>query len=188
MTSATSRGRCWKGVAFGLRDGLDLMVGAGLPAPTQIRASGGGVRSALWRQILADVLEAEIATVPTEEGAAYGAALLAAVGAEWFDTVEARLRSRGKVMPADRPRRIGPALSECPHPLPRFVSGAGTYFPCHSLNRPHPSNQDESPGGIWASATILSMTTRLEMASWGSVGTAVPSRIARENASAWMPY
>ena len=77
-----------EGVAFGLRDGLDLMVGAGLPAPTQIRASGGGVRSSLWRQILADVLEAEIATVPTAEGAAFGAALLAAVGAEWFATVE----------------------------------------------------------------------------------------------------
>lgn len=77
-----------EGVSFGLRDGLDLMIGAGLPAPTQIRASGGGIRSALWRQILADVLEAEIATVNTEEGAAFGAALLATVGAGWFDTVE----------------------------------------------------------------------------------------------------
>ena len=47
-----------EGVAFGLRDGLDLMIGAGVPSPTEIRASGGGIRSALWRQILADVLEA----------------------------------------------------------------------------------------------------------------------------------
>ena len=77
-----------EGVAFGLRDGLDLMIGAGLEPAAQVRASGGGVRSALWRQILADVLEADIVTVQTEEGAAYGAALLAAVGAEWFDTVE----------------------------------------------------------------------------------------------------
>ena len=45
-----------EGVAFGLRDGLDLMIAAGMPAPTQIRASGGGIASALWRQILADVL------------------------------------------------------------------------------------------------------------------------------------
>jgi xylulokinase len=45
--------------------------------------------SPLWRQILADVLEAEIATVNTAEGAAYGAALLAMVGAGWFATVEA---------------------------------------------------------------------------------------------------
>ena len=76
-----------EGVAFGLRDGLDLMVAAGMPAPAQIRASGGGTVSPLWRQILADVLDAEIAIVNTSEGAAYGAGLLAAVGAGWFPTV-----------------------------------------------------------------------------------------------------
>jgi xylulokinase len=77
-----------EGVAFGLRDGLDLMVAAGMPAPTTIRASGGGTASPVWRQILADVLEAEIATVATTEGAAYGAGVLAAVGgAGWFTTV-----------------------------------------------------------------------------------------------------
>jgi xylulokinase len=77
-----------EGVAFGLRDGLDLMVVAGLPAPAQIRASGGGTASPLWRQILADVLDAQIATVRTTEGAAYGAGLLAAVGAGWYPDVE----------------------------------------------------------------------------------------------------
>ena len=76
-----------EGVAFGLRDGLDLMVAAGMPAPAQIRASGGGTVSPLWRQILADVLDAEIAVVNTSEGAAYGAGLLAAVGAGWFPSV-----------------------------------------------------------------------------------------------------
>jgi len=63
------------------------MLAAGMPAPAQIRASGGGTASGLWRQILADVLDAEIATVTTTEGAAYGAGLLAAVGAGWFDQV-----------------------------------------------------------------------------------------------------
>jgi xylulokinase len=77
-----------EGVAFGLRDGLDLMIAAGLPAPAQIRASGGGTASAVWCHVLADVLDAEIATVNTTEGAAYGAALLAAVGAGWFASVE----------------------------------------------------------------------------------------------------
>jgi xylulokinase len=77
-----------EGVAFGLRDGLDLMIEAGTPAPRQVRASGGGVRSALWRQILADVLDAEIVTLGTEEGAAFGAALLGGVGAGWFPSVE----------------------------------------------------------------------------------------------------
>ena len=70
-----------EGVAFGLRDGLDLMIEAGVPKPDSVRASGGGVRSELWRQILADVLDTRVDTVVTEEGAAYGAALLAAVGA-----------------------------------------------------------------------------------------------------------
>ena len=78
-----------EGVAFGLRDGLDLMTAAGMPAPAQIRASGGGTASGLWRQVLADVLHAEIATVSTTEGAAFGAGLLAAVGAGWFPSVEA---------------------------------------------------------------------------------------------------
>jgi xylulokinase len=77
-----------EGVAFGLRDGLDLMVGAGMPVPAQVRASGGGTASALWCQILADVLEADIVLPATTEGAAYGAALLAAVGSGWFASVE----------------------------------------------------------------------------------------------------
>jgi xylulokinase len=77
-----------EGVAYGLRDGLDLMVAAGMPRPRQIRASGGGIASPLWRQILADVLGTEIATVSTVEGAAYGAGLLAAVGAGWHPDVQ----------------------------------------------------------------------------------------------------
>ncbi len=78
-----------EGVAFGLRDSLELMRGAGLANITQVRASGGGLRSPLWRQILADVLQAEIVTVNTTEGAAYGAAVLALVGAGVFGSVEA---------------------------------------------------------------------------------------------------
>jgi xylulokinase len=77
-----------EGVAFGLRDGLDQMLSAGVPPPDQIRASGGGMNSPVWRQILADVLGVELATVSTTEGAAYGAGLLGAVGAGWFPTVE----------------------------------------------------------------------------------------------------
>lgn len=78
-----------EGVAFGLKDGLDLMTDSGAGHPHQIRASGGGIRSPLWRQILADVMNTEIATVTTTEGAAYGAAVLAAVGAGWHDDVDA---------------------------------------------------------------------------------------------------
>jgi xylulokinase len=92
-----------EGVAFGLRDGLDLMVGAGVTQPTQIRASGGGTRSPLWRQILADVLAAEIAVVGTEEGAAYGAALLAGVGAGWYASVDDAVGSIIEVNPVAGP-------------------------------------------------------------------------------------
>jgi xylulokinase len=92
-----------EGVAFGLRDGLDLMVEAGMPAPAQIRASGGGTVSPLWRQILADVLGAEIASVNTSEGAAYGAGLLAAVGAGWFATVEEAAAACVTATPAASP-------------------------------------------------------------------------------------
>jgi xylulokinase len=82
-----------EGVAFGLRDGLDLMTAAGMARPAQIRASGGGIASPLWRQILADVLDAEIATVTTTEGAAFGAALLASVGAGHHPSVGAAARA-----------------------------------------------------------------------------------------------
>jgi xylulokinase len=76
-----------EGVAFGLRDSLDLIRGTGV-AVDQVRASGGGTRSTLWRQILADILETEVVTLGTAEGAAYGAAVLAAVGAGWHGSVE----------------------------------------------------------------------------------------------------
>jgi xylulokinase len=75
-----------EGVAFGLKDSFTLIQKAGLGEIRQVRASGGGTKGALWRQILASVLEAELVTVNTTEGAAFGAALLAGVGAgNWAD-------------------------------------------------------------------------------------------------------
>jgi xylulokinase len=92
-----------EGVAFGLKDGLDLMVAAGVPSPKQIRASGGGTASPVWRQILADVLDAEIATVGTTEGAAYGAGLLAAVGSGWYGGVDAAAEAWVTATPVNAP-------------------------------------------------------------------------------------
>ena len=77
-----------EGVSFGLRDSFELMKSAGLENISQVRVTGGGARSPLWRQILADVFGAEIVTVNAEEGAAYGAALLAATGSGAFRSVE----------------------------------------------------------------------------------------------------
>ncbi|MEO8468581.1 MAG: xylulokinase [Chloroflexota bacterium] len=92
-----------EGVAFGLRDGLDLMIGAGMPAPTRIRASGGGLASATWRQILADVLDAELSIPSTTEGAAFGAAVLGAVGAGWFPDVSSATAAMVRIAPAASP-------------------------------------------------------------------------------------
>jgi len=75
-----------------LRDGYQLIRAAGVPAATEIRASGGGTQSTLWRQILADVLGVPLASVATQEGAAFGAAILAAVGGGWHDSVGAATR------------------------------------------------------------------------------------------------
>lgn len=77
-----------EGVAMGMRDSLEILRGMGLPV-TQTRVSGGGARSLLWRQILADVLNTEVVTVTATEGAAFGAALLGGVGVSVYQTVEA---------------------------------------------------------------------------------------------------
>lgn len=82
-----------EGVAFGLRDSLELIRAMGLAPSTEIRATGGGVKSDLWRAILADVLGARVVTTWTAEGAAQGAATLAAVGAGWFTSVEEACRA-----------------------------------------------------------------------------------------------
>jgi xylulokinase len=78
-----------EGVAFGLRDSLELIRNAGLGEIHQVRLTGGGANSPLWRQILADVLGVEMVTLSSVEGAAYGAALLAATGAGAFPSVPA---------------------------------------------------------------------------------------------------
>jgi xylulokinase len=75
-----------EGVAFGLKDSFELMKTIGLPRIEQVRVSGGGSKSQLWLQILANVFETELVTVNTSEGAAFGAALLAGVGVgNWKD-------------------------------------------------------------------------------------------------------
>jgi xylulokinase len=76
-----------EGVSFGLRDCLELIQHLKVPID-QVRASGGGARSALWRQIQADIFGKELVLVNVTEGAAYGAALLAGVGAGTYASVE----------------------------------------------------------------------------------------------------
>jgi xylulokinase len=78
-----------EGVSFGLRDSFELIKQSEAGREIkQIRVSGGGAKNALWRQILADVLGAPLVTVEALEGAAYGAALLAGVGAGVWNSVQ----------------------------------------------------------------------------------------------------
>jgi xylulokinase len=86
-----------EGVAFGLKDSFELMRSVGLAKVDQVRISGGGARSALWCQILADVFDTVMVTVNTTEGAAYGAALLASVGTGEYRDVESACQTAIKV-------------------------------------------------------------------------------------------
>jgi xylulokinase len=91
-----------EGVAYGLRDSLDLLRELGV-GPERARVSGGGARSELWLRILSAVLELPLERPVVEEGAAYGAALLGGVaGGVWPDAeaaVAACVRVRGEVEP-----------------------------------------------------------------------------------------
>ena len=91
-----------EGVAFSLRDTLSIFSELGVPVES-IRLGGGGSRSALWRQIQADVYGHAVDTAGADEGAAYGAAILAAVGIGLWPTVDAAcdalVRGAAKTIP-----------------------------------------------------------------------------------------
>jgi xylulokinase len=97
-----------EGVAFGIKDSFTLILQAGLGSIEQVRISGGGAKSDLWRQIMADVLAVELVTVNTTEGAAFGAALLAGVGAGVYENVpsacDATIRITGRTSPTQAGR------------------------------------------------------------------------------------
>ena len=76
-----------EGVAFAFQDNFNLLQSAGLSAPTEVRISGGGAKSDLWSQIIADVLRKELVRVEVTEGAAMGAAILAGIGAGLWESV-----------------------------------------------------------------------------------------------------
>jgi xylulokinase len=91
LTASHGRGHIVRsileGVAYSLKDSFTLFEEMNVPV-NRIRLGGGGARSALWRQIQADVYGREVETVEAEEGAAYGAAILAGVGAKVWDSVD----------------------------------------------------------------------------------------------------
>lgn len=76
-----------EGVAFSLRDSLEIFRELGAPIES-IRLGGGGAKSALWRQIQADIYGQTVEIIEADEGAAFGAAILAGVGAGAWESVD----------------------------------------------------------------------------------------------------
>jgi xylulokinase len=91
-----------EGVAFSLRDSFTILGEMRVPV-NRIRLGGGGASSKLWRQIQADVYGQEVEIVDAEEGAAYGAAILAGVGARIWPSVDEACNSIVRVA-----ERVGP--------------------------------------------------------------------------------
>ena len=75
-----------EGVSYSLKDCLELLHGLGVD-PAAVRLSGGGAKSPFWRQLLANVFATRVSTLASQEGSAYGAALLAAVGTGAYASV-----------------------------------------------------------------------------------------------------
>ncbi|MBX7244689.1 MAG: xylulokinase [Candidatus Sumerlaeaceae bacterium] len=94
-----------EGVVFGLRDGLEIIRGLKIPIG-EIRLTGGGARSPLWRQIQADVFRQQVVTINVEEGPAFGAAIIAGVGTGVFPSFDEAtrrvIRVTGVVKPNQR--------------------------------------------------------------------------------------
>ena len=94
-----------EGVTYGMRDALEIMKAMNIPI-SQVRTSGGGARSAFWRQLQADIYKLPVVMTNASEGPAYGVALLAGVGTGVWKSVEeackASIRQVEKVMPSKK--------------------------------------------------------------------------------------
>ena len=111
LTTAHGRGdvvrAVLEGVAFSLRDGLEIIQELGLPA-RRVKMAGGGARSPLWRQIVADVLGLPISLEPEHRGPAFGAALLAGVAVGVYGSVEEACAAT-----ASQSQEVAPCADTC---------------------------------------------------------------------------
>ncbi len=109
LTSKHQRGHLaravMEGVAMSLRESLEIIKGLDVPV-REMRLSGGGAKSQLWKQIFADVMDQAACTINAEQGPAYGVALLAAVGSGQFKNIEEACKATIEVVkktPAKKP-------------------------------------------------------------------------------------
>jgi hypothetical protein len=131
-----------EGVAFGLRDSMELLLSAGLGSIQQVRVSGGGARSSLWRQILADVLDAELVTINLPPKRRLRCGLLTGVGAGWWATVAESCQAAIRIIRTHRPHRpsspatstptrpTAPSTPPCVELCPSWRADLITWVPC----------------------------------------------------------
>jgi xylulokinase len=100
-----------EGVAFSLKDTFTILKEIGVPVQS-IRLGGGGARSPLWRQIQADVYGGAMEILAAEEGAAFGAAILAGVGAKCWASVDEACHAVVRVAARIEPDRQTSALMQ----------------------------------------------------------------------------
>lgn len=91
-----------EGVAFGLRDSLEVARSIGVD-PDRTKICGGGAKSPLWRKIIANVMNMKVDIIESEEGPGYGAAILAAVGCGMYPSVEEAAKQLVKVVATEEP-------------------------------------------------------------------------------------
>jgi len=112
-----------EGVAFGMRDSFAILEEMGVPIH-QVRASGGGARSPLWRQIQADVTRRSHVTIQVDEGPAFGVALLAGVGTGVWTSAAEACRATIRVQDECPPRAAEAALYDRYYPVYQGLYGA----------------------------------------------------------------
>jgi len=103
-----------EGVSYSQQDGLEIIEGLGVPV-NSVRASGGGANSPFWRQILADVFDKPVVTLASQEGSAYGAALLGMVATGVFSSVPEACRAAVREVETVMPRAASVAVYASGH-------------------------------------------------------------------------
>ena len=112
-----------EGITYALRDSLCIIQSLDVPV-RQIRASGGGSKNPMWRQMQADVFGKKITTLEVEQGPAFGVALLAAVGDGAFRSIESACKATIKVAEETQTNRLAAKQYNQLFPIYRDLYGS----------------------------------------------------------------
>ncbi|MCC7334475.1 MAG: xylulokinase [Pirellulaceae bacterium] len=127
LTSSHKRGHLaravMEGVAMSLRDSLEIIHSLGVPI-REMRLSGGGAKSNLWKQIFADVLDQTACTINAEQGPAYGVALLAAVGSGQYKSIEEACKATIEVIHKTPPKKVAVKKYQKLYPIYHSLYGS----------------------------------------------------------------